>query len=416
MNGGLQAMHELLDWEEWEVPLRQFSAASGLAVSVYDAAGLRRLGPVLNSRTAALLGQSRLWEEDGLGTAFERSMVSEVVAGGDARSALFDNALRVACLPLIRFGKTYGVLVYGWLFKDFSSPFECEQLGRMVGLSGNELWAEVRLEPPVSDARLATYTALLATLVDSIDRQRETIEELNRVSRTRDLFLATVSHEMRTPLSALSMRLELMLKTAVDLPPALQAGLTAMRKHVRQEADMIDDLIDAARTLTGQMSVIKTNVAIGPILQDAIATIEVNAHQKQILLVVTPSDFSRLSPICADARRLGQVLWNLLFNAIKFTPAGGTIRIDVRQSAHDTEIDIADTGQGIDAADLPLVFGAFKLQKHANPSGLGLGLYIARHIVDLHGGALSVSSQGLGKGATFTIRLPRHTPDNGVVA
>ena len=412
----MQAVHELLDWDEWDVPLRQFSAASGLAVSVYDAAGVRRLGPAFNSRSATLLGQSRLWEEDGPGTAFERSMVSEVVAGGNGRSVLFGNGVRVACLPLIRFGKIYGVLVYGWLFKDFSSPFECEQLGRLVGLSGNLLWGAVRLEPPVSDAPLATYTALLVTLVDSIDRQRETIEELNRVSRTRDLFLATVSHAMRTPLSALSMRLELMLKTAVDLPSAVEAGLNAMRKHVRQEADMIDDLIDAARTLTEQMSVIKTDVAIGPILQDAIATIEVNAHQKQILLVVTPSDFSRLIPICADARRIGQVLWNLLLNAIKFTPAGGTIRIDVRQSEHDTELDISDTGQGIDAAELPLVFGAFKLQTHANPSGLGLGLYIARHIVDLHGGTLTAASEGLGKGATFTIRLPLPSPNSGAAS
>ena len=410
---------ELLDWDEWDewdVPLRQFSAASGLAVSVYDTAGVRRLGPFLLSRTATLLGQSRLWQEDGPGAAFERGMVSTVVGGGKGRSGLFGGSLRVACLPLIRFGQIYGVLVYGWLFKDFSSPFECEQLAHMVGLSGNLLWAEVRLEPPVSDARLATYTALLATLVDSIDRQRETIEELNRVSRTRDLFLATVSHEMRTPLSALSMRLELMLKTVADLPPAVETGLNAMRKHVRQEADMIDDLIDAARTLTGQMSVIRSHVAIGPILQDAISTIEVNAHQKQVLLVVTPSDFGRFKPICADARRIGQVLWNLLFNAVKFTPPGGTIRIDVRQSLRDTEIDIADTGQGIEAADLPLVFGAFKLQTHANPSGLGLGLYIARHIVDLHGGALTVASAGLGKGATFSIRLPLSEPSNSAAA
>ncbi len=397
---------DVRDWDEWETPLRQFSEASGFSVSLYDTAGMRRLGPILTSRTAKLLGTSTLWAEDGPGTALERGMVDELVAGGQPGQCYFGDGLRVASMPLVRFNKIYGVLVYGWSFKDFSSPFECERIARLVEISGHLLWAEVRLEPAVSDARLATYTALLATLVSSIDRQRETIEELNRVSRTRDLFLATVSHEMRTPLSALSMRLELMLKTVANLPPAVETGLQAMRKHVKQEAQMIDDLIDAARTLTGQMSVVKDDVSVGQILADAISTIEVIAHEKNIRLQVTPADFGACFTIRADARRIQQVVWNLLFNAIKFTPAGGAIRIDVRQNARYTEIDVADTGQGIEAADIPLVFGAFKLQQHANPSGLGLGLYIARHLVELHDGALTVSSAGARMGTTFTIRLP----------
>ncbi|MES2899771.1 MAG: HAMP domain-containing sensor histidine kinase [Pseudomonadota bacterium] len=396
----------LRQWHEWSLPLSQFSKASGFVVSLYDVQGGRQLGPFMSSRTAGLLETSTLWSEQGRGTLFERRMVATAVAAGSGEEASFCDGLRVCSLPLSRFGKIYGVLIFGWVFRDFSSPFACEQLARQIGLGGHLLWAEVRMEPPVSDARMATYTALLTTLVNSIDGRQETIEQLNQVSRTRDLFLATVSHEMRTPLSALSMRLELMLRSVPDLPPAVTLGLTAMRKHVQQEAVMIDDLIDAARTLTGQMSVIRTRVDLAQILQDAIMTIEVNAAEKAIAVHVAPLEGGATVMIEADAKRMQQVLWNLLYNAIKFTPKGGSIEISVKREPGWIVIEVADSGQGIDAADIPLVFGAFTLQKQANPNGLGLGLFIARRIVELHGGALTVTSAGADLGTTFSIRLP----------
>jgi signal transduction histidine kinase len=298
------------------------------------------------------------------------------------------------------------VLVFGWRFRDFSSPLACEQIARQVGLAGHALWTEVRLEPPVSDARMATYAGLLATLASSIDRQRDTIADLNRVNRTRELFLATVSHEMRTPLAALSLRIEVMLRSAPELPPPVVAGLEAMRKHVRQEAGMVDDLIDAALTLTGQMAVARAPVTLGQVLRDAISTIETQAQQKRIRIEAAPPDCGEAVRLVADARRLQQVFWNLLFNAIKFTPEDGRIRIAIRQHDGKVEVDVADSGQGIDPDQLPHVFGAFKLQRQGNASGLGLGLYIARRIVELHGGTLGVRSAGRGCGTTFTVRLP----------
>ena len=257
-----------------------------------------------------------------------------------------------------------------------------------------------------SQTRVAAYTALLQTLVNTTDRQRETIEELNRVSRTRDLFLATVSHEMRTPLSALSMRVEVLLKTVKDLPKPVESALLAMRVHVRQEAGMIDDLIDAARTLTGQMSVNRTRASLGGIVRDAVSTIEVQAHEKAIAFSVAPSDQGDSIVVYADTHRLQQVLWNLLLNAIKFTPPGGAIQIRLVQSNGHVEIDVTDNGQGIAARDLAHVFGAFTLQREGNTTGLGLGLYIARRIVELHDGTLTVASGGKNQGTTFTLRLP----------
>ncbi|RZJ85268.1 MAG: HAMP domain-containing histidine kinase [Massilia sp.] len=395
-----------VDWDDWQTPLRQFTEATGLVTSAYDTAGARRIGPLAGSRLAKLLAErSRLWAEDGPGTELERRLVQRVCEQGSSASEQFEG-FRVCSQPLLLRGQVYGVLVFGWRFADFSSPLACERIAKQIGLAGHLLWNEARLDAPVSEQRMGTYAALLGTLSSTLDRQRETIDDLTRVNRSRELFLATVSHEMRTPLSALSMRIELMLRTIPDLPPAAVSGLEAMRVHVRQEAGMVDDLIDAARTLTGHMSITPAPVVLGQILRDAISTVETHAHAKRILMQVTPSDYGDHIRFEADGQRLQQVVWNLLFNAVKFTPDDGIIRIRIRRLDGMIEIDITDSGQGIDADDLPHVFSAFKLQEHNNATGLGLGLYIARRIVELHGGTLSASSEGRGQGATFAIRLP----------
>jgi signal transduction histidine kinase len=397
--------HAPVDWDDWRTPLQQFTDATGLAVSAFDAAGIRRIGPLTGNRLGALLAGSTLWDDDGPGTRCEQALVAATCTSQTAASTQF-GGLHVQTQPLMLRGAVYGVLVFGWRFADFSSQLACEQIARTIGLPGHLLWNEVRLDAPVSTARMDTYAALLGTLAHTLDRQRETIDDLTRVNRTRELFLATVSHEMRTPLSALSMRIELLLRTVLDLPPAAAAGLEAMRVHVRQEAGMVDDLIDAARTLTGQMSITRAPVNLGQVLRDAISTVETHAHAKQILMQVTPADYGDHIRFDADGRRLQQVVWNLLFNAVKFTPEGGVVRIAIRRIDGMVEIDISDSGQGIEPADLAHVFGAFNLQQQNNGTGLGLGLYIARRIVELHGGTLSVSSAGRGLGAMFAIRLP----------
>jgi len=396
---------QALDWSEWQAPLLQFCQASGLVVSAYDIAGGRQLGPMLGSQTARLLGSSCLWEVDGPGVAVEQRIVAALAAGSDYAEEQF-HGMCVCGLPLTRAGARYGAVVFGWRWRDFSSPMACEQLARQLKLPGQALWNEVRLEAPLAEGRLATFRALLRTLADSLDRQRDTIDELHRVSQTRDLFLATVSHEMRTPLSALAMRIDLLRKTMHDMPPALATALTAMRVHVRQEAAMVEDLIDAARTLTGTMSIERAPVSLGPIVRDAVSTIEAAAHDKGIAFSVTPSDFGERVQVDADPRRLQQVLWNLILNAIKFTAEGGAVGVAITSAADGVRIRVNDSGQGIAPQDLAHVFGAFTLQTQANASGLGLGLYIARRIVELHDGSISVESAGLGRGASFIIHLP----------
>jgi signal transduction histidine kinase len=395
-----------VEWDDWRRPLLQFTEATGLVASAYDAGGMRRVGPFTGSRMTALLARSTLWADDGPGTAHERALVHATCAAAKPVSEQFSEGLRVCTQPLLLRGEVYGVLVFGWRFADFSSPMACERIAKQIGLPGHVLWNEARLDAPVSEQRMGTYAGLLATLSGTLDKHREAIDDLMRVNRSRDLFLATVSHEMRTPLSALAMRIELLLRTLPGLPPEAVKGLESMRVHVRQEASMVDDLIDAARTLTGQMSIVRSPVVLGQVLRDAISTVETHAHSKHIAVQVTPADHGNDVHLDADGRRLQQVFWNLLFNAVKFTPDSGIIRIDIRCRDSIVEIDIVDSGQGIEAEDLPHVFGAFNLQQQGNATGLGLGLYIARRIVELHDGTLSVSSRGRGQGATFSIRLP----------
>jgi signal transduction histidine kinase len=392
------------DWSAWEQALAQFSAASGLVVSAYDASGQRRLGPFLQSRLSTLLAGSTLWDAHGDGTRFEQALAMQAAAEGHA-SGLFCEELCVQAVPLSLFGKAYGAVVYGWALNHFTSGMACERIARQLGIAGVPLWTQARLESPVPQSRMTVYTELLRTLIDSTTRQKEAIVHLNELNRMRDVFLATVSHEMRTPLSAISMRLEMLLRSQLNDPERLRRELSAMMRHVGQETRMVEDLIDAAQTRNGQLAIRPEHVSLIRIVRDALSTVEPGAQAKQVALSADLPAQEELM-VWGDAQRLQQLFWNLLSNAVKFTPAGGMVRLRVIPGAQRHLIEVSDTGQGIAEQFLPEVFGAFNKQQSHNAGGLGLGLFIARHIVELHGGTIEVSSGGAGQGATFTVSLP----------
>jgi signal transduction histidine kinase len=392
------------DWSAWEVALAQFSAASGLVVSAYDTAGKRRVGPFLQSPLSRLLASSPLWDDDGEGTRFEQDLARQSAQQGHA-SAAFCDELCVRAAPLTMFDTVYGTVVYGWTFSRFTSGMACERIARRLGLAGAGLWTQARLESPVSPSRMDSHTGLLRTLIDSNTRQKEAIARLNELNRMREVFLATVSHEMRTPLSAISMRLDMLLHGKLDDPVRLRRELDAMMLHVGQEARMVEDLIDAAQTRTGQLAMEPEDASLLRSLRDALSTVEPKAQAKGVTLEVSSLEQDDVL-VRGDARRLQQLFWNLLSNAVKFTQAGGSVGVEVSAGSDMHLVTVSDTGQGIAEQFLSEVFGAFNKQQSDNADGLGLGLFIARHIAELHGGTITVDSAGPSQGSVFTVSLP----------
>jgi signal transduction histidine kinase len=203
----------------------------------------------------------------------------------------------------------------------------------------------------------------------------------------------------------------MLLQSKLDDPVRLRRELGTMMRHVRQEARMVEDLIDAAQTRTGQLTIQPEDVSLLRILRDALSTVEPRAEAKGVKLLVSSLEQADVL-VRGDAQRLQQLFWNLLSNAVKFTQAGGQVGIEVSAGSDIHRVTVSDNGQGIAGQFLPEVFGAFNKQQAQNAEGLGLGLFIARHIAELHGGTITVESAGAGQGTVFTVTLPALQPNS----
>jgi signal transduction histidine kinase/ActR/RegA family two-component response regulator len=250
--------------------------------------------------------------------------------------------------------------------------------------------------------RLANIEA--ARVRDALERERAARADAERSARLRDEFLATVSHELRTPLNAIVGWADLL--SGQSAPSDTTAkGLEIIRRNARVQAQLIEDLLDTSRLVEGKLQLDVHEVGVYDVVRDAIETVRHAANAKRIDLHV------ELDPavVCGDARRLHQVIWNLLSNAVKFGHSGGHVRVRVRREGGDAVVSVRDDGRGIDRAFLPHVFEKFR-QEDASITreygGLGLGLAISQRIVELHGGTITAQSEGLGAGATFTVRIP----------
>ncbi len=231
-------------------------------------------------------------------------------------------------------------------------------------------------------------------------------EELRASNFAKDEFLATVSHELRTPLNAMLGWLALLESGELPLTKRAQAMETVTR-NARVQAQLVEDLLDVSRIISGKMRLDVQPVEPMEVVEAALATVQPAAQAKGIRLhpVLDPN----AGPVMGDPNRLQQVLWNLLTNAVKFTPKDGRIQVRLQRVESSIEIGISDSGSGIRAEFLPHVFDRFRQSNGAisrSHKGLGLGLSIVKHLVELHGGQVSASSDGEGLGATFTVRLP----------
>ena len=239
-----------------------------------------------------------------------------------------------------------------------------------------------------------------------LDREQGLRRQAEAAGRIKDEFLATVSHELRTPLNSI-LGWASMLRAGQLQKPIVPRAIEAIERNARLQAQLIEDLLDVSRIISGKLPLNMKSVDVGPIVRSAVDSIRPAAHAKQIRLQVIV-DYNA-GTVAADEGRLQQIIWNLLSNSVKFTPSGGSVELSVGRAESGVCISVSDTGQGIKREFLPFVFDRFQQE---DPSitrihgGLGLGLAIARHLVELHGGTIAASSEGEGRGATFTVSLP----------
>lgn len=235
-------------------------------------------------------------------------------------------------------------------------------------------------------------------------------EDAREASRLKDEFLATLSHELRTPLNTL-LGYARMMRSGVISTDRQARAIQVIERNATSLSQIVADVLDVSRIISGKLRLDIQPVDIAPVIREALETVRPAADAKQIRIVTSLESLDNL--VNADPARLQQVLWNLLSNAVKFTPSGGHVEIRVRHVDDAIRLEVADSGIGITADFLPYVFDRFRQADSRfsrEHGGLGLGLAIARHIIEMHGGRIEVSSAGAGRGATFVVTLPRSAP------
>ncbi|WP_242345156.1 hybrid sensor histidine kinase/response regulator [Anaeromyxobacter terrae] len=236
--------------------------------------------------------------------------------------------------------------------------------------------------------------------------ERSARGEAERSDRAKDEFVATVSHELRTPLNAVLGWARLLRLGKLDATASAR-GIETIERSAQAQAQIVDDLLDVSRIVRGQLRLDVRPVELVPVIEAALDAVRPAAAARSISIaaVLVP----RAGPVSGDPGRLQQVVWNLLSNAIKFTPPGGRVEIRLARAEGEVAISVRDTGAGIDPTFLPHLFERFRQADSSSTrahGGLGLGLALVRHLVEAQGGSVSAASEGPGRGATFTVRLP----------
>jgi PAS domain S-box-containing protein len=267
-----------------------------------------------------------------------------------------------------------------------------DEEGRVTGLVG--ISRDITERKRAEEARL------------ELAREQAARAEAEAANRLKDEFLAMLSHELRTPLTAILGWAKLLADGQVTESKTADA-FAAIYRNARTQAQLIDDLLDVSRVITGKLRIEVVPVNLGAVVEAAAAVVRPAAAAKGVGLNVSID--AEVLTVNGDAARLQQVVWNLLSNAVKFTPAGGRVEARVRRAGSQMLVAVSDTGQGIAPEFLPHVFERFRqadMGTTRRHGGLGLGLAIVRHLVELHGGTVEASSEGAGRGSTFTVRLP----------
>jgi PAS domain S-box-containing protein len=279
-------------------------------------------------------------------------------------------------------------------FLGMKAPYRNEA-GEVIGLIGisNDITDRVQVERDRT------------RVLEQEQAAREAAEQANRI---KDEFLAVLSHELRSPLNPILGWTKL-LQSQNYTPAETAQALATIERNAKLQVQLIDDLLDVSRILQGKMSLNICPVNLVTTIEAALETVRLAAEAKGIQIYTALDE--KIGTVSGDSTRLQQIVWNLLTNAIKFTPQGGSIEVRLHQVENVAQIEVQDTGKGIKPDFLPYVFDSFRQEDGAITrkfGGLGLGLAIVRYLTEQHGGMITVESAGEGQGATFIVRLPLH--------
>jgi PAS domain S-box-containing protein len=333
-----------------------------------------------------------------------------------------------------------GKLAWNWKrATESGDPFEIDVRLRRAS-DGQYRWHRFRGVPEHDETGVTGGWIATATDVDvqrrldeerrellvRAERARELAETANRM---KDEFLATVSHELRNPLQAILGWTRILRQESIE-SDQLKKALETIERNARAQTQLIEDILDVSRIITGKLRIDYKLLSLNQVINAAIETVLPAARAKGVRVEATLDP--RADRASGDINRLQQVVWNLLSNAIKFTPSGGLIEVCSNKVESHVELSVSDTGKGIEANFLPFVFERFRQADGTSTrshGGLGLGLAIVRHLVELHGGTVDVASDGKDRGTTFTVMLPvravnvpfcdvpkRETPTRGLIA
>ena len=402
----------------WTTALEKFGAVTGLTVTVYGLDGRIACGPLHLTPLFALF--ARYGYDPGiLGDCARRCLAQAL--DRPAVVVAPEYGLAVVGTSLVLEGETVGAAVAGYALVDFTRSAAIEQLAREAGVPLRELWDIARMASPMPERRLVVQGELLNVLGDAIlrenyrTRQYElTAARLVDESATKDDFLAMLSHELRTPLTPIRAWARMLKLGAHDPARSLRAAEVIERNAVLQTR-LVDDLLELNRASRGTSALVLRVHDLAHIVRSATESIVPDALDKGVAVDVEDPGGHLYAEV--DRDRVEQILRNVLSNAVKFTPAGGRISVRVASDAGSALITIRDTGEGIAAAFLPVAFERFRQQEQGTRrrhAGLGIGLALVKQLTELHGGRVTIASEGAGLGTEVTVRLPLTAAAGGV--
>lgn len=404
------AVPKLADWctvhiAEENGELRQLAVAHADPAKIERARELRRRYPLdldapIGVPNVFRTGRAEFYPQidvQNLERAFRNAELARILQEEGLRSCMI--------VPLVARNRTLGTITLvtaeSGRHYDQTDLALAEDLAHRIALAVDN----ARLYREAQEAVSAREEALRLNN-ELLDREHSAREEAEAANRAKDEFLATVSHELRTPLNAILGWAHMLRNNKLDQTTQARA-LETVERNAKSQAQLIEDILDVSRIVTGKVRLDVRRVELVPVVEAALDSVRPAADAKDIRIeaILDP----RAGPISADPDRLQQIVWNLASNAVKFTPKGGRLQIRLERVSSHIEIVVSDTGQGISAEFLPYVFDRFR-QADATSTrrygGLGLGLAIVRHLVEMHGGTVRAESPGEGKGATLTVTLP----------